>query len=315
MLLVILRRLAAAVPTLALVFLAAFSLLYLVPGDPAVEIAGANATLDDIAATRTRLGLDDPFLTRLWDFLTGAFRGDLGTSLFTGDGVVHAISTRLPVTLSVAVFAIVLTVLIGLPIGLISGLRPNSLIDRFLTFVTTSGVSVPDFWIGLMLVLLLSLKLGLLPAVGYIPFAENPGQWFLHLILPASTLSITAIAEFSRQLRASVIEVSRAEYVRTARSKGFTETRISLKHILKNALTAPVTVLGVQAAHMLGGAVVIEFVFGLPGVGNFAVESVLRQDFPVVQGIVLLSGVIVVAINLVVDIAQGYLNPRLRAVR
>ena len=312
MLALIVRRLVGAIPTLLLVCLISFSLLYLIPGDPAVELAGPDATLAQIDETRTRLGLDAGYFTRLFEWFGGLFSGDLGTSLFTGRSVTEALSLKLPITLSLALVAMIFTVVLGVLIGVLSGLRPGSLLDRFLTFITTFGVSVPDFWVGLMLVIFLSLNLGLFPAVGYVPFSESPWEWFHHLILPAFTLCIPATAEFARQLRTSVITVADENYIRTARSKGLSETRISLKHVLKNAMTAPLTVLGAQAAHMLGGAVIVEVVFGLPGIGSYAVESLLRHDFPTIQGIVLLTGVVVVAVNLIIDILQAWFNPRLR---
>ena len=312
MLSLIIRRLVSAIPTLLLVCLISFSLLYLIGGHPEVELSGPGATPAMIDATRVRLGLDQPFFTRLWEWFRGLFTGDLGTSLYTGQSVSKSLMLRLPVTLSLALVGLIFTIVLGVVIGLLAGTRPGTKTDRTLTFLTTFGISVPDFWVGLMLVIFFALDLKWLPAVGYTNFSDSPGKWLWHLILPAFTLSIPAIAEFSRQLRTSVITVSGENFIRTARSRGYTEIRISLKHELKNALTAPLTVLGAQAAHMLGGAVIIEVVFGIPGIGQYAVDSLLRNDLPTIQGIVLLTGVIVVLVNLLIDVLQAVLNPRLR---
>jgi peptide/nickel transport system permease protein len=308
----LLRRLLTSIPTLLVVCLISFGLIYLIPGDPSVDLAGPDASPEDVAATRERLGLNLPFLTRTADWFGGLFRGDLGTSLYTGRSVTDSLMTRLPVTLSLALVALIITIVVGIAVGIWAGTRPGGWVDRLITFFTTFGISVPDFWVGLMLVIFLALKLDWFPAVGYTPFAESPWEWLHHLILPGFTLAIPAIAEFGRQLRASVISVSAENYIRTARSRGLSETRINMSHVLKNALTAPLTVLGAQGAHMLGGAVIIEVVFGLPGIGNYAVESVLRNDFPTVQAIVLLTGVIVVLVNLAIDVLQAVLNPKLR---
>jgi peptide/nickel transport system permease protein len=306
------RRVLAAVPTLLLIALLSFGLLYLIPGDPSVDIAGPNATPQDLADIRHQLGLDQSFLARLGEWFTGLIHLRLGNSMFTGAPVMDELRARLPVTLSLALVGLLFTVLIGLPFGLASGMRPNSLLDRLCTLGTSFGVAVPDFWIGLMLVVAFAINLKVFPAVGYVPLTDDPGQWLWHLILPGFTLSIMAISEFARQLRAGVHTVSQQPYVRTARSRGYSNARVNYKHILKNAMTAPLSIIGVQAARMLGGAIIIETIFGLPGVGSFALESVSRRDIPVVQGIVMIAGVMIILVNIVTDVGQALLDPQLR---
>lgn len=305
-------RLLAALPTLLLLALVAFSLLYLVPGDPAAVIAGESSDPAQIAAIREQLGLNDSFFTRFGDWIGSVFSGDLGRSVYTGAPVGQSLLDRLPVTLSLALSAAVITIVFAVPLGLLAGLRPGTWSDRLLTMSASFGVSVPNFWVGLMLVLIFAINLDWLPAVGYQPMGEGLGVWAQHLILPAITLALPAIAEVSRQLRASVMEVVHSDYVRTARSKGLPEIRVTGKHLLKNALVPAVTVMGLQLAYMLGGTVVVEQVFGLSGIGSFAIQAVDQRDFPVIQAVVLLAGVMVIAVNLLVDLTYGYLNPRTR---
>jgi peptide/nickel transport system permease protein len=305
-------RLLAAVPTLLLLSLAAFSLLYLVPGDPARVIAGETTDPAQVEAIRTQLGLNDPYLTRFGDWLGGLFRGDLGTSLYSSASVGQTLADRLPVTLSLALLAVVITVVVAVPLGVLAGLRPGTWMDRITSLSASFGVSVPNFWIGLMLVLLFAITLGWLPAVGFQPLENGVGEWARHLILPAFTLALPAIAEVSRQLRASVVDAAHSDYVRTARAKGLPEVRVVGKHLLKNALVPAVTVLGLQLAYMLGGTVVVEQVFGLPGIGSYAIQAVDQRDFPVIQAVVLLAGIMVILVNILVDLSYGYLNPRVR---
>lgn len=305
-------RVIAAAPTIVLLALVAFSLLYLVPGDPAVVIAGENTDPAFIDSIRERLGLNDPFFSRFVDWVSGAVTGDLGSSFYTGASVTESLMERLPTTLSLALASALIAIVVAVPIGIIAGLRPGTWMDRVASLVGAFGVSVPNFWIGLMLVLLFSIQLKLLPAVGYAPLSEGFGEWAKHIILPAVTLALPAIAEISRQLRASVIEVAHADYIRTARAKGLPERSVTVKHLMKNALIPAVTVLGLQLAYMLGGTVVVEQVFGLPGIGSFAIAAVQQRDFPVIQAVVLLAGIMVVLVNILVDLTYGYLNPKLR---
>lgn len=306
------RRVLSIVPVLLLVSFLAFGLVLLIPGDPAVTIAGENASPEQVEATRVRLGLDRPMLPRYVEWLGDAVTGDLGTSIFSSRSVTTAIGQALPATLSLTIVALVLAVLIALPAGIIAAVWRGSVADRGFTLGATLGIALPNFWLGLMLILFFALRRSWFPAVGYVPFSRGPGDWLNHLILPGLTLGAAAAAETTRQLRGALVDVMRRDYVRTARAKGLRERTVVLKHALKNAAIPAVTVLGMQVSMLLGGAVVVEQVFGIPGLGQLAVRAVLDRDLPMIQGIVVVSATAVIVVNLIVDMLYGYLNPRLR---
>lgn len=308
----LLRRIAALVPILFFAAMITFLLVYLTPGDPAVALAGEFATPERIAQLRETLGLNDPFIVQFWSWATGVLGGDLGTSLFNTTPVWTLITARLPVTISLTLLAMAISVLIGVPLGLFAGVRQNSLVDRVLTVFASLGIATPHFWIGAMLVLFLSLQLGWFPATGYVPLTEDPWEWFRHLLLPAIALGASTTAEVARQTRSGTIQVLSQDHIRTARAMGLHLSTIVGKHVVKNAAIPVVTVLGVQVAHLLGGAVVVEQVFALPGLGQLLITSVLQRDIPVIQGVVLLTAVIVVVVSLLVDLSYSYLNPKVR---
>lgn len=305
-------RLASLVPVMVVVTFMVFGLVLLIPGDPAVRIAGQDATVEQIEAVRDRLGLDDPFLVQYADWVAGAVQGDLGTSLFTSRPVAESISEALPVTLALTLTAIVISLCISVPLAVLAGLRRGTWVDRLATLGSSVGIALPSFWVGLMFVLLFSVTLGWLPATGYVPLSEDPVGWLRHIILPATALGIAAAAESTRQLRGSVIEVLQQDYVRTARAKGLKTRMVIGKHVLKNASVPLVTIIGLQTTFLLGGAVVVESVFGLPGLGQVAITAVTTRNIPVVQGIVLVAVVVAMLANLLVDLSYGYLNPRVR---
>lgn len=309
----LIRRLAATVPVLLLVSIITYSLVLLIPGDPAVTIAGEAASPEQVDATRERLGLDEPFVVQYGTWLSKALTGDLGTSLYTSRSVMSAIGDSVPTTLSLTLVAIVIALLIAIPAGIIAAVWRGSAVDRAATLGSSLGIALPNFWLGLMLVLVFALRANWLPAVGYVPIEEDPWDWLRHLLLPGLTLGAASAAEITRQLRGALVDVLRRDYVRTARAKGLREPVVVLKHALKNAAVPAITVLGMQVSMLLSGAVVVEQVFGLSGIGRLAVRAVLDRDLPMIQGVVMASAVAVVAVNLVVDIAYGYLNPRLRA--
>ncbi|MBM9468920.1 ABC transporter permease [Nakamurella leprariae] len=308
----ILYRILSTIPVLILVTFAVFSLVLLIPGDPAVTIAGPDATVEQVAQVRERLGLNRPIIVQYWDWITGALQGDLGTSLFTSRPVSTSIADGLPVTLSLAVMALLISLLIALPTAVISAVKRGTWIDRVATVGSSLGIALPSFWLGLVFVLIFSLGLGWLPATGYVPITESPGQWLEHIILPALTLGIAGAAESTRQLRGSIIGVSQQEFIRTARSKGLREGKVIGKHIFKNASVPLVTVLGLQITALLGGAVLVEQIFGVPGLGQIAIQAVTTRDIPVIQGIVLISVLVAMISNLLVDLTYGYLNPKVR---
>lgn len=307
------RRLVLTVPLLFVVSLIVFGLAQLVPGDPAVTIAGEEATPERIEQVRERLGLNDSTVVQYGRLMSGVVQGDLGTSLYSEQKVTDALLTALPVTLSLAGLALVFVVLVGVPFGLLAGTRPGSLLDRSLTAVAALGVAAPGYWVGIILIIVFGLSLGWFPTGLYVPFGESPIEWLHHLILPSFSLSLAGIVEVTRQLRSSMRDAMLTDYVRTARSKGLPSRTVILKHALKNAAIPVVTVVGLQVNVLLGGAIALELVFGFSGLGALAVRAVQNQDIPVIQGIVLLSVVVVTISNLLVDLAYGWLNPKVRA--
>jgi peptide/nickel transport system permease protein len=309
----ILRRLLLTIPLLFVVSLIVFGLAKLVPGDPAVTIAGENATLERIEEIRERLGENDPLLVQYGRLIKGVFTGDLGTSLYSEQKVTDAITTALPVTLSLAGLALLFVVLLGIPFGLIAGSKPGSIIDRVLTLVAALGVAAPGYWIGIVLIIVFALNLGWFPSGLYVKFADNPADWLYHLILPAFALSLAGIVEVTRQLRGSLRDTMQQDYVRTAKAKGLSNRLVVLKHAFKNAAIPVVTVIGLQVNALLGGAIALEYVFGLSGVGALAVRAVQNRDLPIIQGVVLVSVFVVTISNLLVDLAYGWLNPKVRA--
>jgi peptide/nickel transport system permease protein len=308
----VLRRLLGAIPLLILISLMVFSLVLFLPGDPALTIAGDSASESRIEAIRESLGENDPVIQRYYEWASGAVQGDFGTSLFSEQDVWDAIWQRLPVTLSLAFVALVFALMISLPAGLVAGLRPGTKFDRLATIGASLGVAIPSFWLGLLLAVIFAVNNNWLPAIGYVPFTEDPKEWLSHLILPGISLGLASAATLTRQLRSSIINVNQQDYIRTAKAKGLRGNKVVGKHLLKNASVPAVTALGLQIPTLLSGTVIIESLFGLNGIGQFAANAVLLRDLPVVQAVVLLSAVIVVISNLCVDIAYGYLNPKVR---
>jgi peptide/nickel transport system permease protein len=307
------RRLLLTIPLLFVVSLIVFSLTLLVPGDPAVTIAGETATPERIEEIREELGLDQPVLQQYLTWVSGVLRGDLGTSLYSTQTVVDALKAALPATLSLAFLALLFVMLIGVPFGLIAGTRPGSVIDRTLTAIAALGVAAPAYWVGIILLIVFANNLGWFPATQFVPLSEGVGPWLHHLILPAFALSLAGIVEVTRQLRSGMTETMMQDYVRTARSKGLPYRRVVFKHALKNAAIPAVTVIGLQVNALLGGAIAVELVFNINGLGLLAVRAVQNRDLPIVQGIVLVSVVVVTLSNLIVDIVYGRLNPKVRA--
>ncbi len=308
----ILRRIGVSIPVVVMATLIVFAFTSMVPGDPATTLAGEFASPEQIAAIRERLGLDRPFLVQYWDWLTGIMTGDFGSSLYNDRPVLSSIAERLPVTVSVTVCAMVVALLVAVPAGIMSALRRGSGIDSGLSVLASLGLALPSFWLGAMLVYVFAISLGVLPAIGYVGIVDNPVEWAKHMVLPAVTLGTAAAAETTRQLRAAMVDVLQQDYIRTARAGGLSAKAIVLKYALKNGATPVVTVLGFQLAFLLGGSVVVEQVFALPGLGSLAIRAVLDGDIPMIQGIVLFATLVVVAVNLVVDVVYGWLNPKVR---
>lgn len=308
----VIRRLLMAIPLLFASSIVVFSLVLAVPGDPAATLAGDNATPERIESIRLALGLDRPLVEQYLDWAGGVLQGDLGTSLLSSNSVSDTIVQRLPVTLSLALAAIVLGLLIGVPAGVVSALKRNRWPDRVSTVGASAGMAMPNFWLGLVFVVVFAVKNPWFPPSGYVRFTESPWEWLHHIFLPALTLATGAAAEITRQLRGSLSDALGTDYVRTARAKGLRRWSVVGKHAAKNASIPVVTVLGLQFSLLLGGTVAVERVFGIPGLGSSIIDAVLGKDLPMIQGIVLLLTFAVVMTNLVVDVAYGYLNPKIR---
>jgi peptide/nickel transport system permease protein len=307
-----LRRLALLVPLMLIVSVVVFGLLLIVPGDPVSVILGDQATPEQITTTRDRLGLDDPIPERYGRWLWHAVQADLGTSLFSSYPVSRAIVDRLPVTLSLVGIALLLAVVSGISIGVIAGSRPGSLLDRALTIGTSIGVAMPNFWLGLVLVLVFALKFGWFPATGYAPLTTDFTGWLQHIALPAITLAASSSAELVRQTRAAMIDVLEQDYIRTARSKGLNEYHVLVRHALKNAMIPIVTVAGLAVSRIFALSIIVEQIFGMQGVGSLAVRAVFDRDIPMIQGVVLAATTVVLLTNLLVDLSYSYFNPALR---
>lgn len=312
MLRLIASRLLAVIPLLLIATAITFSLVFLIPGDPAHRIAGESATPEQIEMVRHELGLDQPVLVQYFHFLAGLLQGDLGTSFTYKAPVLEMIVDRIPVTLSLAVVSVLVALLIGIPAGIVGGSRPGSWQDRVSSIGSTLGVATPNFVLALLLILVFAMNTKMLPATGYAPLGKGLWPWLSHLLLPAIALGVAAAAEIARQLRSSMIDVMQQDYVRTATAKGLPRRTVLVKHALKNAFIPTATVLGMQIAFLLGGTAVIEAVFGLKGLGDFAVQAVLSGDLPAIQGVVIFGVLATVVMSLVVDISYGYLNPKTR---
>lgn len=306
------RRLLATVPLLLFVTLLVNLMILLVPGDPAVRIAGENATVEQIELTRQRLGLDRPWYERYLDWLAGAVRGDLGTSVFTNDSVSQLLGERMPVTLTLTLCALAFAALVGIPAGMLAALQRDRWPDTLVRGVATVGIAVPGYWLGLLLLIVFAIQLGLFPTNGYTSPTEDPVRWLHGIVLPTVALGAPAAAEVARQLRRSVVDTLHLDFVRTADAKGLRYRTVLGKHVLKHAAAPVVTVLATQMALLLGAAVIIEKAFVIPGIGELAVNSVINKDLTIVQGIVVVTTLVIVVTNLLADLAHAWLSPRTR---
>lgn len=307
----IIQRLLLTLVVLLGVTFAVFLIIQLVPGDPARVILGVQANEQNVAALRERLGLNDPFFVQYGNWLWNAFHGDLGKSLITGQEVTPQLLQRLPPTLQLAAVALVVGMLIAFPAGIISALRPGSKTDIAASIFSQVGVAIPDFWMGIMLILLFSLNLKWFPARGYTPIKEDFVDWLHHIILPAATLGIISGSIQTRFIRSAMLEVMNENYIRTSRSKGLTEQTVISGHALPNAMITIVTIIGLQITALLSAVVVVEVVFGWPGLGRLALEAVLDRDYPLLQGTVLTMAGLLALVNLGVDLLYFVIDPRI----
>ncbi|RAI01756.1 peptide ABC transporter [Acuticoccus sediminis] len=308
----IIRRLLYVIPVLLIISLISFSLMQLVPGDPAIVVAGTSASNEEIERVREQLGLNQPFHVQLLTWYANLFRGDLGTSFLLGRDVVEVTLERLPVSLSIAIYALVLTLIFGIMLGIIAALRQNSWVDQAVMTVALIGVSLPNFWLGLILIVIFAVELGWLPTAGYVPFTEDIVGWLRSTTLPAVSLAMLQMGLLARITRSTMLEVLRQDYIRTARAKGLPEHVVVGKHALKNVMIPVITVIGIIFSVLLSGSVVIETIFSIPGVGSLLGSAILRRDYPVIQGGLLLVATMLLLLNLVIDVLYAYFDSRVR---
>jgi peptide/nickel transport system permease protein len=308
----VVRRLFATIVVMAVVAFVVFLLLYLTPGDPAAILAGDAATSEDIRKIREKLGLDDPFLERFGQWLGRLVRGDLGVSIFTNLPVTHLIGQRIEPTLSLTFCTLVISVLVAVPLGVVAAARAGSWLDRAVMAFSVAGFSVPVFVLAYILIMVFSIELEWLPVQGYRPIREGLWEWARHLILPSLALGTVYIALIARMTRAAMLDVLAQDYVRTAQAKGLAPAAVLIRHALKNAAVPIATVIGIGIALLIGGAIVTETVFALPGVGRLTVDAILRRDYPIIQGVVLMFSAAYVLINLAVDLSYMFFDPRIR---
>ena len=301
----IFRRLGLLIPVIIGVILVIFSLTYITEGCPATMLLGDQAAAEDIMALRVELGLEDPFFIQFGRYVVNVARLNFGTSFVSRRPVFDEIIARFPTTVHLASMSIVIAIVLGIPLGILSATKQYTVFDNGATIVGLLGVSIPNFWLGMMFILFFSVRLGWLPPSGF----GTPMHW----ILPSFTIGITAMAIIMRMTRSNMLEVIRQDYIRTARAKGQTEINIIFKHALKNALIPVITVIGLQFGILLGGAILTEAIYSIPGLGRFMVDSIARRDFPVIQGGVLLIALSFSFVNLLVDILYAYVDPRIRS--
>ncbi|MBM3567694.1 MAG: ABC transporter permease [Alphaproteobacteria bacterium] len=312
MLAFVVRRLLATVPVLAMVAVFVFLMLRLTPGDPAAVIAGDNAMPDQVEAIRQKLGLDEPIVTQFFIWIGKALQGDFGESFFFKKTVAELIAQRIEPTVALAIVTLLLSVAIAVPLGVIAAYRQDSWVDRTVMAFSVMGFSVPVFVIGYLLIYVFAIQLGVLPVQGYRPIGQGLWPFFERLILPSFTLSVVFVALIARITRASMLEVMNEDYIRTARAKGLPERTVLLRHGLRNAAVPIVTVIGIGLAVLIGGVVVTESVYGIPGLGRLTIDAVLGRDYPTIQAVILLFSFAYVLINLAIDLIYVLLDPRIR---
>ena len=307
----LIRRVLSTIPVMAIVALFVFSLLYIAPGDPAAIIAGDQATPADVERIRAGLGLDRPFLIRFGEWVWHVLRGDLGMSIFSNQPVTRLIQQRFEPTVSLMVLTLILSIMVAVPMGVLAAWNQGTWIDRLIMVLAVFGFSVPVFVVGYILAYVFALQLDWFPVQGYTPLARGFGPWLSNLVLPSVALGGVYIALIARITRATMLEVLSQDYIRTAKAKGVGSRTVLFLHALKNAAVPIVTVIGIGVALLIGGAVVTESVFAIPGLGRLVVDAILRRDYPVIQGVVLLFSFVYVLVNLLVDLLYTVFDPRI----
>jgi peptide/nickel transport system permease protein len=312
MLEVVVRRVLSLVPVIFVVTIIAFYLQVLMGGNPAYALAGLSATPEQIRQIEKLEHLSQPAFVRYWYWLDGALHGNLGLSYASQRPVTTELAHYFPVTASLTIASLILIVVIGFPLGILQGMKAGSAVDKGLLGFVSVAISAPGFWVATMLVFLLAVKAKLLPSLGYVPFQQSPGEWAVHIILPAFTLSLAGFGIIARFLRTGIVGVTNEDFVRALRARGLSERRVSYKHVLKNASLSTITILGLNIGYLLSGAVIVEQIFSLPGMGTYALQSIQNRDSPAVQGVILLMAAIIMVVNLLTDLTYSYLNPKVR---
>ena len=305
-----LRRIAGTIPVLLGIIFVIFSVLYLIPGDPALTIAGPRANQATIERIRTEMGLNEPFHVRFFTYVKKVCCGDLGNSVITGRPVIKSLGEKLPYTLKLALVAMVISIVLGILMGIASAITRGKWLDRLCTLLSVTGISIPVFLSGLVILYIFAIKLRWFPASASSPIMlKNPLMTF---ILPAVTLGIRSAAFLARIVRSSMIEVLNQDFIRTAKAKGLSPYRILFRHGLFNALVPVITVIGLDLSSYLNGSVIVETIFDLPGIGRFAMDAILQRDYPIIQGVVLMGAVIFIIVNLLIDLFYAWINPKIR---
>ncbi len=307
----ILKRILVLIPTFIMLAILIFCVVNIIPGDPATMAMGTDS-LGDIELIRQRMGLDRSFGERLVSWLAGICRGDLGDTYFLGISVIDAIKTRIPVTLSLATMSLLVAVVVGIPLGIFAALKPNSAVDTGIMGFSLLGVSMPEFFLGLLLMFVFAQGLEWVPSGGYTPLTEDVGEWFRHIIMPSLAFGLGQSAYIARLMRSSMLEVLNQDYITTARAKGQTEAKIITRHAIRNAFLPILTAIGMVYALLLGGAFITESLFRIPGAGSLIISSIEKRDYPIVQGALLFVAAAILIVNLIVDILYAVVDPRVR---
>lgn len=307
----IVKRILLAIPTLLIVAIISFAMIRLIPGGPASNFLGMTATQEAVDQINARLGLDRPLSVQFLDFIKGIFTGDFGDSFIYNQSVMSLIIEKLPVTLQLTGFSVLLSIIFGIPLGMLAAIKHGTLMDRGITAVAVAGVAVPEFWLSLMLVQFISLPIAWFPTGGYAPLSDGFVPWLQHMLLPAITLGFIFAAVMCRMTRSSMIDVLSQDYIKTARAKGQSEPVVILAHGFRNAMIPVVTVIGISVCSLIGGAVVVEQIYSIPGIGRLFINAILDRDYPLFQGLVFYLGTFVVVVNLLVDIICALLDPKI----
>ncbi|MGM0410823.1 MAG: nickel ABC transporter permease [Bacillota bacterium] len=309
----IFQRIFMMIPVLILVTILIFSLIHLTPGDPALLILGQEASPEALSNLRTKLGLNQPLPVQYFNWIGDVLKGDLGESVRDNRSVSKTIFKKLPATMELAVLGILISIIISIPAGIISAVKKGSIFDYSSTLVALGGISMPSFWVGILLVYLFAVKLDILPPSGYVSPFEDLGRNLKLMILPSVSLGIRMAAVTMRMMRSSLLEVLQKDYIKTAKAKGLAKKVVIIKHGVRNSLISVLTVVGLQLSAFLGGAVITETIFSIPGFGRLVVQSIFNRDFPMLQGSILIMAVMVISVNLIVDIVYTFLDPRISA--